>query len=61
MDKKSLAAISGVIAMLSTENQEASFQPRQEPSPSSPWSLYARQESMQYRNLIQRRAITRSK
>ena len=59
--KKQLAAISAVLALLNSEGEPSSFAERQIPQFSSPWSFYARQQTMQYRDITQRRIIKRSR
>lgn len=61
MDKKKLAAISGVLALISAEDSSGGFEARREPNYSSPWALYSRQQIMQYRDITQRRIIKRSR
>ena len=59
--KKQLAAISAVLALLDSDSEALSFAERTSPQFSNPWSLYARQQTMQYRDITQRRIIKRSR
>lgn len=58
--KQELAAISAVIAMLSEEEANA-FQPRLTGNYPSVWQSYGRQQTMQYRDITQRRIIKRNR
>lgn len=58
--KQELAAISAVIAMLSEEEANA-FQPRQTGNYPSAWQSFGRQQTMQYRDITQRRIIKRNR
>lgn len=60
MEKKQIAAISGVIALLSSESSEAYIAAKPVNIP-SPWSAYGRQQTMQYRDITQRRIIKRNR
>lgn len=59
--KKQLAAISAVLALLDSDGEALSFAERKSPQFSNPWSLYARQQTMQYRDITQRRIIKRTR
>lgn len=59
--KKQLAAISAVMALLDSEAETDAYTERKYPQASNPWSLYARQQTMQYRDITQRRIIKRSR
>ncbi|HNX37271.1 MAG TPA: hypothetical protein PL124_05165 [Candidatus Cloacimonadota bacterium] len=59
--KKQIAAISGVMAYLADEAEPCGYTERKAPQVSNPWSLYARQQTMQYRDITQRRIIKRSR
>lgn len=58
--KQELAAISAVVALLSGE-AETAFQPRLEGNVPSAWQAYGRQQTMQYRDITQRRMIKRNR
>ena len=58
--KQELAAISAVVALLSGE-EETTFQPRLTGNYPSPWQSYGRQQTMQYRDITQRRIIKRNR
>lgn len=57
-DKKQIAAIAGVVAYLASETPQSYPQRPLENAPSL-WQQYGRQQTMQYRDLIQRRIIKR--
>lgn len=59
--KKQIAAITGVMAYLAEETGTSGYTERKAPQASNPWSLYARQLTMQYRDITQRRIIKRSR
>jgi hypothetical protein len=60
MEKKALAAIAGVMALISSDNSPV-FVPRQPAEYAHPYSMQARQQIMQYRDITQRRIIKRSR
>lgn len=60
MDKKRIAALSAVVAMLSEEVQEV-YIPVKPPTLPHPYSAYGRQLTMHYRDITQRRIIKRNK
>lgn len=57
-DKKELAAIAAVMGIVASEPQEE-FTPRQEGNQPSAWQAWGRGQTMQYRDIIQRRIIKR--
>lgn len=60
-DKRSLAAISAVMALISSEDTQIVYQKPLSGNPSHPWPAYARAQTMQYRDITQRRIIKRSR
>ncbi|MCB5295973.1 MAG: hypothetical protein LHW52_05450 [Candidatus Cloacimonetes bacterium] len=60
-DKRSLAAISAVMALLCAEDTTVAYQKPLAGNPSHPWPAYARSQTMQYRDITQRRIIKRSR
>ncbi|PKN80025.1 MAG: hypothetical protein CVU48_03625 [Candidatus Cloacimonetes bacterium HGW-Cloacimonetes-1] len=58
--KKQVAALSGVIAYLSNEPTET-YVPTVAPTLPTPWSAYGRTQTMQYRDITQRRIIKRTR
>ena len=60
MEKKALAAIAGVMALINSDNGPV-FVPRQPAEYAHPYSQQARQQIMQYRDITQRRIIKRSR
>jgi hypothetical protein len=60
-DKRSLAAISAVMALISSEDTQPLYQKPLCGNPSHPWPAYARAQTMQYRDITQRRIIKRSR
>lgn len=60
-DKREIAAISAVIALISSEQTEYNYHHPTPGNPSHSWSAYGRSSIMQYRDLCQRRIITRSR
>lgn len=58
MDKRELAAISAVMAIIS-EEQAPAFVARQMPNMPSPWQSWGKSQTMQYRDITQRRIIKR--
>ncbi len=60
MDKKQIAAISGVIALLNSEATTSYIEPVVAAIP-SPWSSNGRQQTMIYRDITQRRIIKRTR
>ncbi|PKN74809.1 MAG: hypothetical protein CVU49_06670 [Candidatus Cloacimonetes bacterium HGW-Cloacimonetes-2] len=61
MDKKALAAIAGVMALVNTEDSGPAYVPRLPAEYPHPYSQQARQQIMQYRDITQRRIIKRSR
>lgn len=57
--KKEVAAIAGVLALITTEEAEAPKLPQVRAS--LLWQAYGRQQTMLYRDLTQRRLIKRHK
>ncbi|MDD2505856.1 MAG: hypothetical protein PHO85_01020 [Candidatus Cloacimonetes bacterium] len=60
-DKRSLAAVSAVLALISSEESAISYSRPLPGNPSHPWPAYARAQTMQYRDITQRRMIKRSR
>jgi len=60
-DKRELAAISAVLALISSENSAPGYQAPIPGNPSHPWAAYGRSSTMQYRDICQRRIIKRSR
>lgn len=60
-DKKKLAAISAVISMISGDEQTSAYVEKQVPNVPTTWSGWGRQQTMQYRDITQRRIIKRNK
>ncbi|MBP7310500.1 MAG: hypothetical protein KA984_04355 [Candidatus Cloacimonetes bacterium] len=58
-DKKQIAAISAVMALVSGEASLAGYIEPIRSTPSHPYSAYGRQLTMQYRDITQRRIIKR--
>ncbi|HOZ01063.1 MAG TPA: hypothetical protein PLG20_04555 [Candidatus Syntrophosphaera sp.] len=58
--KKELAAIGGVLALLDSE-AEPGYPHRPLENAPSVWQAYGRQQTMQYRDTVQRRLIKRSR
>jgi hypothetical protein len=59
--QKELAAISAVMALLSSEGTKAEYiEPLRSCAP-NPYAAYGRQLTMQYRDITQRRIIKRSR
>jgi hypothetical protein len=56
--KQELAAIAGVLALLTSEAAEE-FSPRLPANLPTPWQAYGRNATMQYRDITQRRLIKR--
>ena len=52
-DKREIAAISAVMALINTE-ETLRYQPPVYGTPSHPWAAYGRAHTMQYRDLKQR-------
>lgn len=59
-DKKKLAAISAVVSLLSSESQTA-YPEKVPPHLPTEWTIYGRQQTMNYRDMYQRRFIKRNK
>ncbi|MDP2172169.1 MAG: hypothetical protein Q8M98_06950 [Candidatus Cloacimonadaceae bacterium] len=59
-DKKELAALSAVMAMINSEARHT-FVPRIPAEVPNPWEASGRQYTMQYRDIVQRRLIKRSR
>ncbi|MCB5260258.1 MAG: hypothetical protein PHY41_03690 [Candidatus Cloacimonetes bacterium] len=60
-DKRSLAAISAVLALISGEERHEAYSKPITGNASHPWAAYARSQTMQYRDITQRRIIKRSR
>lgn len=58
-DKKKLAAISAVISLLTSEEQAGEFVAKLPPNVPTTWAGWGRQQTMQYRDITQRRIIKR--
>ncbi len=57
-DKKELAAISAVLAIVSAE-ETLPFVGRPEPHIQTPWQSWGARQTMQYRDITQRRILKR--
>lgn len=57
---KELAAVSAVLALLSSETTDT-FEARIPGNAPSPWQAYGRTQTMQYRDITQRRIIKRNR
>lgn len=57
-DKKKLAAITAVVSMLSSE-ETCVFTEKLPPHQPTEWTIYGRQQTMNYRDMYQRRFINR--
>jgi hypothetical protein len=60
-DKKKLAAISAVVSMLSNETAASEYVPKQPVQQPTQWSSWGRQQTMSYRDTVQRHIIKRNK
>ncbi|MDI3503852.1 MAG: hypothetical protein PWP64_788 [Candidatus Cloacimonadota bacterium] len=60
-DKKEVAAVSAVLAMLVNSEDQIIYQAPLAGQPSHPWAAYGRSLTMQYRDITQRRIIKRSR
>ncbi|MCB5268329.1 MAG: hypothetical protein PHU99_10640 [Candidatus Cloacimonetes bacterium] len=60
-DKRELAAISAVLAMINSEDTQILYRSPVYGNPSHPWAAYGRSLTMQYRDITQRRIIKRSR
>ncbi|HCM15273.1 MAG: hypothetical protein WCY87_02015 [Candidatus Cloacimonadales bacterium] len=60
-DKRYLAAVSAVLALISAEETAVGYSRPLSGNPSHPWPAYARAQTMQYRDITQRRIIKRSR
>lgn len=60
-DKKEIAAISAVMALLSSEGSSMQYSEPLRGQSSPPYAAYGRQLTMQYRDITQRRIIKRSR
>lgn len=60
-DKRELAAISAVLALMSSEDTQIPYSSPISGNPSHPWAAYGRALTMQYRDITQRRIIKRSR
>ncbi len=60
-DKKEIAAISAVMALISDETVQIGYQEPIWGHGSHPWAAYGRSTTMQYRDITQRRIIKRSR
>ena len=58
-DKKQIAAICAVMALISSESNAAAYIDPVRGIPSHPYGAYGRQLTMQYRDITQRRIIKR--
>ncbi|MDY0150813.1 MAG: hypothetical protein RBS43_00910 [Candidatus Cloacimonas sp.] len=56
-----LAAISAVVALISSEENTAIYREPIRALPPSPYAAYGRQLTMQYRDITQRRIIKRTR
>ncbi|MCB5233661.1 MAG: hypothetical protein LHW60_00215 [Candidatus Cloacimonetes bacterium] len=61
LDKKELAAISAVMALISSEDLCVPYVEPMRGNYPHPWSAYSRSQIMQYRDITQRRIIKRSR
>jgi hypothetical protein len=59
-DKKKLAAISAVVSMLNSE-ETSTYVEKVPPHQPSEWTIYGRQQTMNYRDMLQRGFIRRNK
>ncbi len=59
--QKQIAAISGVLALLGSEGKAEAYPQRPLENAPSVWQAYGRQQTMQYRDIVQRRIIKRSR
>jgi len=55
-----MAAISAVVSLLSDE-QQSSYQEKIPPHLPTEWTIYGRQQTMNYRDIIARRFIKRNR
>jgi hypothetical protein len=60
-DKKQIAAISAVMALISDDAVQIAYQAPVWGYPSHPWAAHGRATTMQYRDITQRRIIKRSR
>ncbi len=60
-DKQEIAAISAVLALLSSEGGSIKYTEPRLGQSSHPYAAYGRQLTMQYRDITQRRIIKRSR
>jgi hypothetical protein len=60
-DKREIAAISAVMALINGEDGQVSYRSPEGGNFSHPWSAYGRSQIMQYRDITQRRLIKRSR
>lgn len=60
-DKKEMAAISAVMALMNSETDISVYTAPIQGNPSHPWAAYGRSLTMQYRDITQRRIIKRSR
>ena len=60
MDKKELAAISAVMAIVNAE-ESLPFVGRSEPQIQTAWQSWGARQTMQYRDITQRRIIKRTR
>ena len=60
-DKKQIAAISAVMALISDDSVQLAYQAPIWGYPSHPWAAHGRSTTMQYRDITQRRIIKRSR
>lgn len=60
-DKRELAAIGAVMALINSETVYESYQSPLPANPSHPWAAYGRALTMQYRDITQRRIIKRNR
>jgi hypothetical protein len=59
-DKKKMAAISAVVSMLTSE-QPNPYEDKMPPHQPTEWTIYGRQQTMNYRDMYSRRFIKRNK
>lgn len=59
-DKKELAAIAAAVAVINSE-AEYRYSDKMPPNVPSPWQTWGARQTMQYRDITQRRIIKRSR
>jgi hypothetical protein len=60
-DKREMAAISAVMALVTSEDSAVDYSSPIMGNPTHPWAAYGRALTMQYRDITQRRIIKRSR